>query len=842
MFQDISIDPLSFWVGFLGGGLFFFLMSRLRQALPEIIRRIREQIQSARESMTAGVDLRFRSDIIRLAQRQHLAAHMFSLEEIALQPFLIAPPPEVNTEQVEALPDIFSQVVPYTPDWPELSAAFGAPRLTLPEALQGGASLALMGNPGSGKSFALAHLAVQMARRQADIGSLRDYLPVYLHAADLVLPLVNEKDILLPLVDGLSQNASPLTLPRLSKYIHEVFAHGKAFLLLDGLDEASPSELEQACVFLVKVLKAYPHTRLVAAVSPENYAGLPGLGLAPVALSTWSTAQQVEFLQRWSDLWDRFIVRQNPERQEVDSLLLTNWLKDSDIFESPLELTLKVWAAYVGDILGAAPEDAIEAYIRRFTAGIPGGSRVLETIAAHNVLNMRSVSPTRELEKLVVGSESPATEAGQPVVEADVLESEPPKEKEKKSKSPPEQAGVSTNLPQLANAGLLVSRRGGRMSVSHPVINAYLAGRAIAGQQDWPVLLEQNTWLGKTLTLRYLSHCTDLSGYIFATGEERQDPTYRQLLQVWQWMRHLPKHLPWRSSVMRKIAALIQDDTLPLSLRGRGVAALASTKDPGAVALFRQFSQHRSASIRQLAILGCGLTGDPKVGPDLVSSLEDIDEIVRFASMLALGVIANSQALDAIAGSLLDGSEEMRRAAAEVLAGLPADGHPALRDGAAMEDLLVRRAVVYGLAKVGQPWANQLLEQMQIEDGQWVVRAAASQAIEELSRPNPCVPKALTPLSETPWLIVFAGKQGVGVTPGEGALELVVQALKYGEENEKLAALEYLSRFGSGDIAHAIYPLLYSNQGQLREAAYQTLWSISGSGAELPSQIQFGLG
>ncbi len=208
--------------------------------------------------------------------------------------------------------------------------------------------------------------------------------------------------------------------------------------------------------------------------------------------------------------------------------------------------------------------------------------------------------------------------------------------------------------------------------------------------------------------------------------------------------------------------------------------------------------------------------------------------------MLALVAISTKPSMDAVATQLLSGTEDMRRAAAEALANHPEEGHPALSDGSSMPDVLVRRAVVYGLARVNQPWAIQILEKMQVEDEQWVVRTAATQALEELRKPNPRLPRPLPPLQEMPWLILYAGKQGLGVTPGKPALDLVVSALRSQDKKEQLAAIYTLTYRGEGMFAHNLYQLLYGGETELQDAAYISLWQISASGASLPPPTQFG--
>jgi HEAT repeat protein len=113
----------------------------------------------------------------------------------------------------------------------------------------------------------------------------------------------------------------------------------------------------------------------------------------------------------------------------------------------------------------------------------------------------------------------------------------------------------------------------------------------------------------------------------------------------------------------------------------------------------------------------------------------------------------------------------------EALANNVEEGQPALRDGSNMEDLLVRRAVVFGLARVNEPWALEILEKIQLEDQQWLVRNAAVQVMENLKRPKRYIPSPSVPLQDVPWLIDFASKLGIGVAPGKPAVNLIIQAL-----------------------------------------------------------------
>jgi HEAT repeat protein len=248
-----------------------------------------------------------------------------------------------------------------------------------------------------------------------------------------------------------------------------------------------------------------------------------------------------------------------------------------------------------------------------------------------------------------------------------------------------------------------------------------------------------------------------------------------------------------------------------------------------------------SFELMKLAALGSGAIRDGKATPNLIGMLEAPSLSTRRAACLALIAIGTTDALEAVAQTLLNADENLRRAAAEALANDPNEGYAMLKDGVTMKDILLRRAIVYGLRRVDEPWSIELLQKMLVEDDQWVVRNSASEVLESQNRANdPRVPRPLKSPSETPWLIEFAGTQGVGISPGAPATDILLAALKSTKEEERLGALAYLKQVPSDGVIKQIYGVMYADDPELREAAYMTLWEIGASGYKLPHPTQFG--
>jgi HEAT repeat protein len=241
----------------------------------------------------------------------------------------------------------------------------------------------------------------------------------------------------------------------------------------------------------------------------------------------------------------------------------------------------------------------------------------------------------------------------------------------------------------------------------------------------------------------------------------------------------------------------------------------------------RQSLSSPDSTARLLAALGCGLLQDAKAVADLKALLQDSHPGVRRAACLALVATGNQTAMEAVADALLHGDEDLRRTAAEALANNLEEGQPALKEGATIDDLLVRRSTAFGLRRVRQDWAATTLQQMQVSDEQWLVKDVAAQMLDELDKPDPRLPKRLPDLTETPWLIAFAGERGIGIAPGKPALDLLLLALKEGKEEQRLAALEYLARYGESSVLPAVLDCYTANRGELRESAFNTLWHIT---------------
>ncbi|MBN1146808.1 MAG: HEAT repeat domain-containing protein [Anaerolineales bacterium] len=827
-----NFDGISFWLGFLAATALWWLLARLRPALARIRVSFQSQSQTTRYQRSLSDEIRLGNDTLRFSQELHLASPLFSLDEILVPPRLLAPAVPPMAYEPPPSQDITDWSIPFMVDYPELASFYKAPSLDPVEALQGGANLAIVGEPGSGKSVALAYIAGQLIRGHARGEAASNRVPLLVHAYDLVLPPKAPQTPLEPLLNAISAYTSSLPTARLPKTVQTAIEQKRAVLLVDGLDELPASQLDEICNYLRLVLRQYPGLQIVVAAMARNLDGLLGMGFIPLPVATWSQEQREAFIVRWSDLWNRFVAASD-KGEGANPLLLVGWLLNNTAQYTPMELTLKVWAAFAGDSLGPNPIDALEAYLQRMTYGQPAKNRMgFEQLASQMVLAMRPVAERRIAESWLSGS--------------DVLPAEleaPSAETPSRGKSAPKERPIARGaLPELLESGLVLVRSAERVSILHPEVAGYLASLALLPVEGGEQLVNHPDWMGKLSTLRYLAIQDRQANWVEALlKDESADPLLSGLLIASRWLRGAPEKCSWVATVMRQLAMALQNEQFTLRLRARVLSALALSGNAGVAVLLRQMLNSPHSDVRQLAVLGCGVIKDKKVVEALSKLIDEPSAGVSRAALLALVAIGSRESMEAAAYALLHGDDSLRRDAAEALANHPEEGHPTLEEGSALDDPAVRRAVVFGLGRIKQPWTISILEKLRTDDPQWIVQDAASQVLATIQGTNPRLPQPLPSLPQTAWLIAFAAQKGMGVAPGKPAYDLLYQALRSGSEDERMAALYYLSFYGDHGAVLPVYQTYFSSTEEMREAAFDTLWNLAAAGVELPPPAQYGL-
>ena len=786
------------FVGLLIGVVLAWALARMRPIFNWLMELFRKQARVVGERLATVSTNRYQVELLTRAQTMHLANPIFVLDEVVIPPHLLAPPLPSDPQQEEPAPEDTLSVVPNLPDWTYLSGVYSAPTISLANALSNGANLMITGPPGSGKTTALAYLTIRCLLKEPEAGITAELVPVLINATDLKFDRRSEKDPLNPLIEAAQRTVSSRLASRLSGYLRPQFRQGRALLLLDGLDLMTPEELSPIADWLSSLQKDFPGNRIVAAGPVFGYDGIAQAGLAPVLIAPWSEHDQRLFLSRWGVSWLQYVIPTLPKKRigDLDPALITGWLIGVVRGLTPLELTLRTWAAYAGDIRGARAVDSLEAYITR--------------LLSRNELQPAEAAALTWINERQGAVAERALRRGTPV-------------------------------DNLVEAGILVRREGKTMTFIHPSVGSYLAARAMT-ETGLSEAATQAGWAPAETAMGYFAAMGDVTEVVTDYLKTSDDPLEINLLTCARWMSEAPTKSPWKAQLLRALATVASEHERSYGLRLRTVHALAKTNEPSMAILFRRLLGSEAPSSRVLGALGLGGLADEESIETLLDTVyQDRSLHVRQAACLGLAAIGTEPALEGLGRVLLEGDEAVRLAAAEAIAIHPDEGYSMLRDASEHENLLTRRAAVFGLSRVPEDWALDILDRMQIDDDQWVVRGAAAEATDRRRDPPWKVYPQVREISELPWLIDFAAQEGLGVVPGHAALEMLRRALTKGTPEEKIAALEAIAWAGGEELGLELYQALYASEPYLRDAAFEALWRLRAAGIELLQPDQYGI-
>ena len=766
----------------LGIGFVAYLAGRrLGPVARWTVRTVRSQLGKVEGTLTAGATDQFQQQTTAQARTHHAAKALFGLEAVLIAPHVLAPAPD-PTESEAPREDTLA-VLPNLPDWSVLSPVYRAPMIPLVQILASGMNVCLTGCLGAGKSTALAYVVLKVGTRSADLGPAAELTPLWAHAADMPVDLLGSKDPFEPLLEALAHHSNSANTQRLGSFVRGVLAQRKGLLLLDGLDELTAEELPAVLDWLARFQGAFPGNRVIAAGPVRGYGGLVRTGLTPVPLAPWTEHDHRLFLSRWGAAWSRFVLPQQPNARtgELDPAMVNGWLAGSARGQTPLEITLRTWSAYAGDVLGSGPLHGFQAFLQRFLS--PEERQQAQAIAL-------------------------AWIRGRPA---------PVVDKTSRKTSP---------VPDLVEAGILARRAGDRLGFQLPAMGAYLAAQAMS-EAGLPAEAISPAWLPAQATIGYFAAMGDVTSVVklwMQAGDERLE---EGLLLASRWLRDAPRKADWRNEVLRGLGKILHDPARPYGLRLRVVHALVRAAEPSVGLLFRRLLASEASTSRVLAALGSGgLRDEEAVAPLLRVAQSDSQILCRQAACLSLAGIGTTAAMEGLGRLLLQGDEPIRMAVAEALACNPDDGYGMLKDAVEVDNVKTRRAALFGLARVPEDWVLPILEKMQLEDKEWVVRGAAAEATERRRKPRYGVRPAVQEPSQLPWLVAFAAREGVGVAPGRGALEMLRRALANGTEEEKAAALEAIGWVGGEMYMPDLERALRGDDPQLRDAAFEALWRL----------------
>jgi len=811
----IFLDYPSFWAGVLLGTLFLIFFFRYRSRLKNFIFRIIKRIRSFRDSLSITEESDYNRILYKYVQGLHIASDFAPLEKIVVTPQCIAPPPSVIPGDETIDPSLLQQTLGYDPAFPEFAVEYFAPTFTLIDALSKGANICLIGAPGTGKSVAIADCITTLVKGETNHPGLSSMVPFYVEAQH-ILQQFPGSDILGIALAALQANPVFLTIPNFPKYLTTTINKENAILFIDDLDTLSHTDTNRVANYIVALCKTIPSLQIVVSASPTYLGNLVKAPLEPVSIAPWGKKEKYTYLKKCSKLGFFSASPSVPDgvSDHADQINIHNsLLVISGQYFTPLEFTLIAWASYAGDLAGSTAVDAIDTYLIRILSPLSKNTvRTLENLALHALDQEKSSFTKRDINAWL----------------SNVTDSADPELTDEKTSPINRAVQIALNFSLLRKTGP------DRFYFSHPTIAGFLAARGLSRSSDNVIkrILNQPDWSLAHETMRYFSAFNSVQPFL---NRLLSDTSLLKtgLLRACSWLTYIKASAAEEQNLLRSVTQEIYSNPIYL-VKLRLVIELAKSGNPNTGVIFRRLLQSKSPDTRRAAALGSGFILDLGSVPHLITQLNDPSSS-SIAACYALGKIASPNALEAIADGLLRGDELLRRAAAESLAHNRSEGHPSLREGITMDDLLVRYAVVHGLSLINEPWSMEILDKMRIDEDEWVVRDLAQHVFEIFQTGSPYLPTPLPPLHSAAWLRTFSEQHNLAIDSPESALELLLTALEKGSAEQKQASLVYLRRFFNSETIPALITLLQDSNSDVSQLAALTLWFCAPPGFKDPS-------
>lgn len=882
----MRFDFISFLIGFISAailaGIVGLVLYRQRERIARAQQAVEQGAGATRRFFANTIEGRYYDFMVRSLNAYHLAGDVIPLASIYVEPHFLHPlPPPDPTE--ERAPSVF-HVVPQIHDLPDSYAPYNVETLSVNDLRAGERHLALLGRPGSGKSVTLAVIglvaageielpaidlmadevfeaeikdlppderekrirtrqetqqraleqlrqvqrrddAETEARSAVDLTTLLPVL-VHLHEIDLRpeaygLPadsLAGDKadrkrperplDPAEPVVAALQRRASGLAASTLPRLVYDRLTHGRALVLIDGFDDIPPSDRPVKLAWLRHFIEVYQANFIVVAGPETGYDPLLNLGLHPIFLRAWSDTDYKTLVRQWSSAWPHIVRAQRRGAAAMPDERTIRRVETANRGRLPIDVTLKTWAAFADDERELGRQGWYDFYVRQYV-DTEGGRLLLRRIAAAQLDQGGRPLHRDQLKGLAAGGSEGKGDG---------------------------KAGISDDVVnRVLHSGILSAWPGNTYTGAHALITAFLAAESLT-PETVGAAAEKPSW---ALAMPFAAARLPLDEVVARRLAAPPDLLYTSLFSVVPWIVDAPANAAWRGEVFRRLtAALLAPSQFP-HIRERAMAALISSRDKGALFVLRQALGHANPLVRRLGCIGLGALGESEPIKDLAEALGDENPDVQLAAGLALAAIGTDAALEEMVRCLFEGEQGLRRAVAEALAAIPGVGHMTLREAVAnREDMMMRHAAVFGLARIKAAWSLALLYRTLLEDEQWYVRNAAEQAFREMDSPELGAVMRHPDADALTWLISWAADRGEGVPAGPNARQMLIRALQEADPIRRATAARTLADLGHVPALKPLYSALRDREEDVRSAVFDSLSSLQlRLGTSLPPAV-----
>jgi HEAT repeat protein len=393
-------------------------------------------------------------------------------------------------------------------------------------------------------------------------------------------------------------------------------------------------------------------------------------------------------------------------------------------------------------------------------------------------------------------------------------------------------------------------------SFAHRSILEFLAARHLSRQENWREEISQHFWFQPEWweVLTFLAGLVENADPLVERLEQEQDDLFGSMLllqarvvgfgrvsdavaqritaravqqylhsEMTQQFTQPALQALGRHAVPHLIQA-VQNEDYEVQVRWAACRALGWIGDPQAIPHLIQALQDRSGVVRRAACRALGWIGDPQAIPHLIQALQDRSGVARRAACRALGRIGDPQAIPHLIQALQDEMWWVRRAACQALGWIgDPQAIPHLIQALQDVDWDVRRAAFWALGEIGEQAIPHLIQALQ--DEMWWVREAACEALGWIGDPQ-AIPHLIQALQDEDRDVREAACLALGEIGDPQAIPHLIQALQDENERVRSEACEALGRIGDPQAIPHLIQALHDEDRDVREAACEALGRI----------------
>jgi HEAT repeat protein len=673
----------------------------------------------------------------------------------------------------------------------------------------------------------------------------RAIAPMYVTLPDVVLnnPEYGRNiDPAEPFVRALQHQTGYVASRRLVSKTYKVLEAGSALVLIDGYDDLPLDDRPAALRWVKAMMAHYPNNFYIVAMPPEGYGLLMEMGAMPIYLRPWNDQMIGDAADKYQAQWEtlykqpiQFDAEAYRERNEY-AVDVKHDARQLSVFDT----TMHILSRFKGK--EARQSEQMQLYLSEM---LPESENILPELQRLGTMQLDSgyITLREMVDEAVALMGIKVKNEPAPIIEEGAADDEVLSEEIKKD---PQRRQIANEqgrlLRKLLKSGLLVKHRRGRYQFRHKFIASYLAALSLV-EAEPKVLLRKLDNANWDYAMNYLAQLRDVDFLVAEQLSRPLDILHEHILKLSNWLKFAGKEAPWRTDLLRYLGNLLAAPHQFALVRERVAAALISSKDDGALAIFSKVIQTQNPDARRVACLALGVLR-AKGAVNAITTVAMQDQIIenKLASVLGLYAIGTDDAIDALI-DLMDMTphDEVRRVIAESFAADRATGYPTLYDMLGSESIAMRRAALFGLGRIDTDWAMIAIDRPISKGDESFVRLAAEVVERKIFDFSRYVLQSYPAPTEVPWLVEWSEMQrDAGNIPYDMPLE---QVFDYAVEQEHDGLIRWLAagtvgQLGEFRLIDKVYLALQDRQEAVRNIAYRSLGEFQQKlGKNLPSPI-----